>query len=45
MIQTGKKYGMTLLDDSIMDLFKTRRHQPPKRRMPNPTTRRVSGRC
>jgi twitching motility protein PilT len=22
MIQTGKKYGMTLLDDSIMDLFK-----------------------
>jgi len=22
MIQTGKKYGMTMLDDSIMDLFK-----------------------
>jgi twitching motility protein PilT len=22
MIQTGKKYGMILLDDSIMDLFK-----------------------
>jgi twitching motility protein PilT len=22
MIQTGKKYGMTLLDDSIMDLCK-----------------------
>jgi twitching motility protein PilT len=22
MVQTGKKYGMVLLDDSIMDLYK-----------------------
>ncbi len=44
MIQTGKKYGMTLLDDSIMDLFK-RGGSAPRTPTPNPTKRRVSGRC
>jgi twitching motility protein PilT len=36
MIQTGKKYGMQLLDDAIMDLLQQGRISP-TRPMPRPT--------
>ena len=44
MMQTGKKYGMQLLDDAIMT-FTTRGGSPPTTPTPRPTTKAASGRC